>query len=223
MDEHTYLQGVKIKAKESGVALFVVLIALVALSLAALGLIRSVDTSTLILGNLGFKQASTAVSDRTAEIAINWLNNNSSGQTLFNDYSSSSIVYYASAADNLDVTGNNTALSPRRAVDWGSGCSGTTVACLASAVVPAGSSGITKDYTSRFIIERMCRTAGDSNNPANSCAQPLAPGTSPNKRGELKYGEDKRFSGTSGPFYRIVVRTVGPRNTVSFTETYIHL
>ena len=42
---------------QRGLVLFFALIALVAMSLAALALVRSVDTSTLISGNLAFRQA----------------------------------------------------------------------------------------------------------------------------------------------------------------------
>ena len=45
--------------KQQGVVLFIALVALVVMSLAAVALIRSVDTNTLIGGNLSFKQAAT--------------------------------------------------------------------------------------------------------------------------------------------------------------------
>ena len=43
--------------KQRGVVLFIALIALVAMSLAAVALVRSVDTATIIAGNLAFKQS----------------------------------------------------------------------------------------------------------------------------------------------------------------------
>ena len=59
---------------EKGVVLFIALIALVVMSLAAVALIRSVDTNTLIAGNLGFKQSATVSADSGVETAITWLN-----------------------------------------------------------------------------------------------------------------------------------------------------
>src|SRR5436190_14605176 len=44
--------------RERGVVLFVALIVMVALSLAAIALVRSVDTTNTVIGNLAFRQAS---------------------------------------------------------------------------------------------------------------------------------------------------------------------
>ena len=55
---------------QGGMVLFFALIALVAMSLAGLVLVRSVDTSTIIAGNLAFKQAATTSGDAGAEAAI---------------------------------------------------------------------------------------------------------------------------------------------------------
>ncbi len=58
---------------QRGVVLFIALIVMVAMSLAAIALIRSVDTTTTVIGNLGFRQASIlpanfAVEDAAAGI-----------------------------------------------------------------------------------------------------------------------------------------------------------
>ena len=52
---------------QQGVVSFIALVALVVMSLAAVALIRSVDTATLIAGNLAFKQAATASADAGVE------------------------------------------------------------------------------------------------------------------------------------------------------------
>jgi len=57
-------------SRQRGVVLFFALIALVVMSLAAVALIRSVDTNTLIAGNLAFKQAATSSGDSGLEMAI---------------------------------------------------------------------------------------------------------------------------------------------------------
>jgi len=50
-----------------GVALFFALVCLVAIMLAAVVLVRSVDTRTLISGNLAFQRSATASSDAGTE------------------------------------------------------------------------------------------------------------------------------------------------------------
>jgi Tfp pilus assembly protein PilX len=57
--------------KQKGVVLFIALIALVVMSLAAVALIRSVDTSTIIAGNLASKQSATTSADGGVETALN--------------------------------------------------------------------------------------------------------------------------------------------------------
>lgn len=50
--------------------MFVALIVLVAMALAALALIRSVDTTTAVVGNLGFRQASVLPANAAVEEAV---------------------------------------------------------------------------------------------------------------------------------------------------------
>ena len=56
--------------KQRGVVLFFSLVALLAMSLAAVALVRSVDTSTMIAGNLSFKRAATTSGDSGIEAAL---------------------------------------------------------------------------------------------------------------------------------------------------------
>ena len=58
---------------QQGVILFIALIVLVAMSLAGIALMRSVDTNVLIAGNLAFRQANTALGDVGVEAARTWL------------------------------------------------------------------------------------------------------------------------------------------------------
>lgn len=205
---------------ERGIALAVVLVALLLMSIAAVGLVRMVDTSNLIIGNLAFKQAATSASDRGAERAIKYLQPKLGGNTLFSDKEDDG--YYASSLAELDISGNSSSTA-RILVDWNNdNCAYATASTYASckeASLAEGDNG----YVSQYIIARMCKTTGDPNASANNCAKPVSTtGDASPKRGELKYGDDKRFEGSSGPYFRIVVRTTGPRNTVSFTETYVH-
>src|SRR5262247_2182840 len=47
-----------LKSAQRGVVLFIALIVMVVMSLAAIALMRSVDTTTQVIGNLAFRQAS---------------------------------------------------------------------------------------------------------------------------------------------------------------------
>jgi len=56
--------------RQQGVVMFVALIVMVAMALAALALIRSVDTTTAVVGNLGFRQASVLPANAAVEEAV---------------------------------------------------------------------------------------------------------------------------------------------------------
>lgn len=212
---------------ERGVTLFVALIAVVALSLAAIALIRSIDTGTLVIGNLGFKQDTTRASDQAAEQAIAWIAANLGGTALQSDISAQG--YYASSLDALDPTGTRSSSTTRALVDWnndncawaaagsfGGGCFG---ARAANAVTVAGADAY--QVQTSYIITRLCPATGSDS--GMNCAKP-APGAANegSKRSGIDYSEYTRFTAGASPYYRIVVRTVGARNTVSYTETIVH-
>ena len=61
------------RPRQRGSVLLFTLIAVVAMTLAALLLIRSVDTNTLISGNLAFRQAATTSADAGVQFAVDEL------------------------------------------------------------------------------------------------------------------------------------------------------
>ena len=78
--------------------------------------------------------------------------------------------------------------------------------------------------TASYIIFRMCDKSGDlSTDSTINCVRPMNAnaGGSPVK-GDLNYSESARFGSAASPYYRIVVRVQGARNTVSHTETIVH-
>lgn len=207
----------KLPGQQSGVVLFIALIVLVAMTLAGIALVRSVDTGNVVAGNLAFKQGATLACDAGTETAATWLQAVAGSASSYNDQPAAG--YYATSQDTLDMTGSSN--DPNRAlVDWDfNSCSGATAtACITPA--PAISAGAGNTVT--FIIHRLCQSPGDPNNTANSCANYKSTSSTSPKKGELKYGDDKRFEPLPKEYYRITSRTVGPRNTVSFVETIIH-
>ena len=58
---------IRMAGRERGVVLFVALVAMVVLSLAGVALIRTLDTSTSVAGNLAFRQASIAPINNAVE------------------------------------------------------------------------------------------------------------------------------------------------------------
>lgn len=203
--------------RQDGVILFIAIIVLVAMTLAGLALVRSIDTGNMVAGNLAFKQSSTAAGDAGTEAGVAWLRTMIGTSTVYQDVPGQG--YYATSQDTLDMTG--TANDPNRAlVDWDfNNCNGaSTTACILPA--PAISAGAGNAVT--YIIHRLCLTAGDPNSAGNSCANYQSSTSTSPKRGELKYGDDKRFEPLPVEYYRITSRVKGPKNTISYVETIIH-
>ena len=213
------------RSAQRGVTLLFAMLTLVALSLAAVALVRSVDTSSLVVGNLGFKQDSTAFAGQAAEEAIAWLDLNKIGNTL--DAQNAAAAYYPTAFENLDPTNNRPADALRAVVDWeDNGCAtpyaaGSFATCLEAIPMAAVSVNGT---TARFVITRLCTAALSPTDPANACARPVgAAAAESGDKNAISYATGPRVAGSDpGPYFRIVARAVGARNTISYTETIVH-
>jgi Tfp pilus assembly protein PilX len=68
------------RSAQQGVVLFIALIVLVAMTLAGLAMMRSVDTNNLIAGNLAFKNAASSAGDAAVEAARAWMMTKTPGQ-----------------------------------------------------------------------------------------------------------------------------------------------
>lgn len=209
---------------QRGISLLFALMALVVISLAAVALVRSVDTSALVIGNLGFKQDATSAASQAAEQAVAYLTTNS-GTTLHTDQPGSG--YYASSRDTLDVTGQASTNTSRAVVDWsGDGsCSlyatGSFGTCVRASDEISLNGGANR---ARYVITRLCATEGVP--AAIDCAVPAGSAlTGGGNKGALGYGSGQKVQAVviSSQYYRIVVRATSARGTVSFTETMIQL
>jgi Tfp pilus assembly protein PilV len=217
---------------QRGVTLLFALITLVALLLATLALIRSVDTSTVLMGNIGFKQDATASADQATRQAIAWLKANN---TVLNTDKATE-GYYASTQEvrsdgtakaPVDATGQQLAgTSARQLVDWaGDACASMSsfAYCDIKPVAAAAVSG--NPNRASYVVFRLCSQPGDftSATYTGTCAKPLKSSVSTaSVRGSIDYTNPFRLTGGSGPYYRVVVRVQGARNTTSYTETIVH-
>lgn len=206
--------------RQAGSALLFALIALVLLALAAAALTRSVNTGSLVVGNLGFKQDAALASDQAVEAAIVWLQSN--GALLLAN--SPTAGYYATSLDALDPTGRQTSAASRAVVDWDlDSCAGVSGA-YSSCITPSDEISINGNRA-RWVITRLCASAGNPNAVTNSCMSPLfVSGPDDQNRSGYDYSKPTSLGDVAtAPLYRIIVRTVGPRGTASFTETIVHM
>src|SRR5256885_15968678 len=61
------------RCRQRGVTLFIALIVLVAMTMAAVAMMRSVDTATVVAGNIGFRQSAVNAADQGVQAAYAWL------------------------------------------------------------------------------------------------------------------------------------------------------
>ncbi|MBU1214281.1 MAG: pilus assembly PilX N-terminal domain-containing protein [Gammaproteobacteria bacterium] len=220
---------ITVATRQRGVVLFFALVALVAMSLAAVALIRSVDTSTIIAGNLAFKQSATNSGDTGIEKAVTWMTTIQVANATLNvlndpthrfnltclsvraaatlspdDPGCTTIIpgYHSSLDNSLDLTDDTT---------WND---------VNSVLVGTDGSG----NTTRYIIQRVCR---NGNQPVQS-ASCLFAGIPEVKDGQHVKPPQEFCSGDGcppvgqTPQNRITTRTTGPRNTVSYVQAFVY-
>jgi Tfp pilus assembly protein PilX len=181
--------------KQRGVVLFIALIVLVAMSLAGIGMVRSIDTGNLIAGNLAFKQSTLNASDLGVETAFQWLLTQAGTTAL--DANITANGYYATPPAN-DATVDWTDLN-----NW----AGSTL----MATDAAGN-------TTRYIIHRLCPAVGSVT--GQICAISSTSGSAGG--GSSSVGSTV-FSSTNMVYYRIMSRVDGPRNSSSISESYVQI
>ena len=194
-------------AKQRGVVLFFALIALVVMSLAAIALMRSVDTSTIVAGNLAFKQSANLSADSGIEGAITWLSTQSTATLITDSSANAALGYYATS------TSLATALTADATWAAGSSAAATGNGIDASGTDSSGN-------TTRYVIERMCRNTG-----AATAASCLFGTTSVSTSGQgVKDATQAGAITISGqsPMYRVTARVTGPKNTVSYIQAFIY-
>jgi type IV pilus assembly protein PilX len=206
------LDLMNLKCQQQGLALFVALIALLIMSLAAVALIRSVDTNTMIAGNLSFRQAALVASDRGAESALSWMETTlTANVTALNDHIPAEgyfATYVADCTGQQDPDGRE--VDAIRLVD---DCG----------VIGIADDGLGNEI--RYVVQRMCY------DPFNTLPYEADENTCLLGEAEIGTGSfavrdaseaGMQLDAKQSPVYRITVKVTGPRNTVSYAQTFVY-
>jgi Tfp pilus assembly protein PilX len=196
--------------REQGVVLMIALIVLVAMTLAALGMVRSIDTGTMVAGTIGFREAAVATADSGVEKARQWLVANAASNVLTTD--SPGNGYYSTRQAGIDLTGNNPG-GTAGGVDWGGSDPSQPTKAFDAGVLDATGAHV------YYIIHRLCKSPGNVNDPNQSCATSINTGAGSTQKvaDYSEYG----LKGLLTPYYRITVRVNGPKNTVSYVQAVL--
>ncbi|HLA36590.1 MAG TPA: hypothetical protein VJ001_17150 [Rhodocyclaceae bacterium] len=223
--------------RQEGIVLFIALIALVALSLAGVAFMRSVDTAGLLAGNLAFNRAAIAISDAGMEEARVQL----------------------ATLDNQLIAGN-CGMGVNASCLWMNGA--TMVVSNAPLTGPPASTGYyawadpafnyrTHDWTNafqfnaaqvgmtqtqrdaltgydvRYVIHRMCELSwnpailGQTGEPRISNCLTTA-STGGQSMGAINVASNQAQAIPSVPLYRVTLRVEGPRNSLAYVQVWMN-
>jgi len=188
------------RTRQEGVVLMMALIVLVAMTLAGIALVRSVDTSNVIAGNLAFQQAATHAADASTEAAASWLQTNSAGTTLYGN-----IPAQGYAAVRADPAVNQS---------WDSYWKTVLVPNGLVVTLPQDAAGNTVAYT----IQRMCVQPIAPTASGSGCEYSTTTATSTSSS---KTAGTVQLLYATQVLYRVTTRIAGPRNTVSYVQTVL--
>jgi len=194
--------------RQRGVVLVLALIVLAAMTLAGIGLMRSVLTGNKVAGNLAFQQSATHAADLGVEAAIAWLEGRRSlDPTLLfqsKDPGGANLGYFANRPLATD---------PGPGVSWEQVWQAWEQTGRVNEIARDPATG----NRVRFVIHRLCNEEGDPNSGIGCSASPTTVGSEGSSRGSGVVG----LAVPSQRYYRITVRVDGPRNAVSFVQSIV--
>lgn len=183
------------RRKQRGASLIIALIALVAMTMAGLALIRAVDTTNVIAGNLAFRQAALHTTDVGVEMAFAAL-----GTIISTSLDANYPSGCASGACNYYPTQQAVAVNSAGVptiINWNT--------------VPTTT--VDSSYTVQYVIDRLCVGPAPVTDITAKCMHTTSTSVGSKKAGAAS------FSSAQQVYYRATTRVVGPRNTVSIVQT----
>ena len=208
---------------QRGVVLLISLIVLVVMTLAALALMRSVDTATLVAGNISFQQSATMSSDAGVETAVAELVASSAsvatptvpydlnGTTYAGNAVPGATLGYMANGLNAQYYEPNLLLATRDT--WPEFWNFLVGLGVVKTLTPD-----TSGNTVSYVIQRLCTTIGAPTSAGMSCATSVAGGSASSSS---KGAGVIALLGSTQVYYRITTRTQGPRGTASFVQAVV--
>jgi type IV pilus assembly protein PilX len=212
---------------QSGIVLFFALLALAVMSIASVALIRSVDTNALLSGNLVFRQSANT----TTNVALEGIT----------EVIAKSVSLTASTANHptLGYYANCSQFDTQPDVQ---ACDGTRLTMVTwdssnSALVPTQTDGNDEIRNGvdrqgnqiRYVVERMCnytQTELDAGNAVSDASRCMM-ASSPSNGQKCSHNANNRelfrqcVTSSDSPLYRVTLRITGPKNTVTYMQSFI--
>lgn len=189
-----------VPSRQQGIVLFIALIAIVVMSLAAIALTRSYTTAGVISGNLAFQQGSRQAGDAGIEMAFDAM-----PAILAASLESNIPNQYFALQQPVDTRGVPST------INW------ATVPCrnVSDAARPQVSCDSTGGYLVQYVIDRQCAGALPITDISRNCLI-----EAPKSEGSRASGHAV-FTSASKVMYRVTVRVLGPRGTSSLVQAIL--
>jgi len=190
---------------ERGTVLIIALIVLVAMTLAGIATMRSVDTATLMAGNIAFRQSAVNAADQGLQAGFTWMSANMTSANLNSDIAG--VGYFSNAATE----------EPK----WFDPVVWADAAKLNGGAPDAAGNRVW------FKVERMCPQkdcAANSictNGAANTCGSTPDPGLL-SREGQDHFRQTSNiFTKPPAIHYRVTAKAEGPRGSVSIVQVML--
>lgn len=212
---------------QTGLVLFFALLALAVMSIAAVALIRSVDTNALLSGNMVYRQSASTASNVALEgIAENIAKNVPLAVSTVHH---PALGYYANCS-RFDTQPNALVCDGSRltTMEWNNDN---------SSLVPSQTDGNAEIHNGkdrqgneiRYVIERMCNyseaeiNAGIGISDGSRCMMASSPSNGQNCSHNVANLElfQRCIASSDTPLYRVTLRIAGPKNTLTFMQSFI--
>ncbi len=202
--------GARSPRRERGTMLIIALIVLVAMTLAGIATMRSVDTAALMAGNIGLRQSALNAADQGIQAGYVVLATPSANPNadLTKDAMGQSISGYYSSAATIEP-------------NWADPAAWNNKGVLVNGGTPDAAGNVVT-----FIVERLCTVpncdAGATcGGQTNVCGSTLSLAQA-SKQGQDNFRpQDALFASLPMLHYRITARAAGPRNSVAVVQTML--
>jgi type IV pilus assembly protein PilX len=215
-----------LQPRQQGLVLFFALLALAVMSIASVALIRSVDTNALLSGNMVFRQTASA----TSNVALEGVTENISKKVaLVNSINHYPQLGYYATCSQFDT-------QPNALICDGNRLTTMTWDNSNSSLVPSQTdgndeirNGIDRQGNEiRYVVERMCSysnaevSSGSAKLDASRCLMASASGCNDGSYNDVNMSKMKDCPDkSSSPLYRLTLRIAGPKNTLTFMQSFI--
>jgi len=182
---------------QRGTMLIIALIVLVAMTLAGIATMRSVDTATVMAGNIAFRQSALNAADQGLVAAFALLTGKSA-DTLKND---NAFAGYFSSAPGVEP-------------DW-TDDNAWVVATKLNGGTPDAAGNVVS-----YVVQRLCSLANAAATATNNqCGSTVTSSAVLSRVGEDNFRlAGAEFTTQLQPQYRITVRAVGPRRSIAIVQ-----